>query len=294
MLEQITNYFKRPYHLDTSWTARLKQSFWYFLFVFLFLIVFKPFGLNLLPYNTVLICLGFGLCTFFVMLVTSIPLLYFFPNFFSEERWNVGREILWNLFTIVVIGFFNTVYSAIIQLVDFNIISFFVFEAYTLGVAIFPVTVSVLVKEKREKSVYEKDSESINEVLDKIPEPWVDSTVPALQTIAIKSFNENEQVILNLEDLLFIAAADNYVEVHFLKDGKTHKKLIRNSLKAVCDQMAVYSQLYRCHKSYLVNLKKVKHVSGNAQGFKLHIQDSDTLIPVSRSQNAALKNLLSA
>ena len=53
-----------------------------------------------------------------------------------------------------------------------------------------------------------------------------------------------------------------------------------------------FPQFFRCHKSYLVNLHQVKHISGNAQGHKLHLFYGDELIPVSRKNNSIIKEKL--
>jgi DNA-binding LytR/AlgR family response regulator len=49
------------------------------------------------------------------------------------------------------------------------------------------------------------------------------------------------------------------------------------------------TDIFRCHKSYLINLTQVAHISGNAQGYKLHLQNSTIEIPVSRTLNATIK-----
>jgi DNA-binding LytR/AlgR family response regulator len=70
------------------------------------------------------------------------------------------------------------------------------------------------------------------------------------------------------------------------------KKLLRNSLKAVTESLVEHPQLFRCHKSYLVNLLNVVHVSGNAQGYKLHLLNTDFRVPVSRQHNEEIKKRL--
>ena len=50
-------------------------------------------------------------------------------------------------------------------------------------------------------------------------------------------------------------------------------------------QLSDLPQFFRCHRTYLVNLDRVGHVSGNAQGYKLHLEGIDNLVPVSRSLN---------
>lgn len=54
------------------------------------------------------------------------------------------------------------------------------------------------------------------------------------------------------------------------------------------ENLAEFPEFYRCHRTYIVNLQKVKHISGNAQGYKLHLENIDTLIPVSRSLNEGI------
>jgi DNA-binding LytR/AlgR family response regulator len=47
----------------------------------------------------------------------------------------------------------------------------------------------------------------------------------------------------------------------------------------------MYNYFYRCHRSYLVNLNYIRHISGNATGYKLHLEGVNDLIPVSRNLN---------
>jgi len=41
--------------------------------------------------------------------------------------------------------------------------------------------------------------------------------------------------------------------------------------------------IVRCHKSYIVNAKKVNKIHGNARGYFLNIKNIDFSIPVSRN-----------
>ena len=55
-----------------------------------------------------------------------------------------------------------------------------------------------------------------------------------------------------------------------------------------------FSGLFRCHRAFIINLDKVTHVEGNAQGYKLRIQDYEELIPVSRNLSAEFSDRLLA
>jgi len=94
------------------------------------------------------------------------------------------------------------------------------------------------------------------------------------------------------DDLLFLAARENYIIIHYLDQGILHKEMIRSTMKQATGDLKNYPEFFRCHKSYLVNLNRVKSVSGNAQGLKLHLSHAEDVIPVSRNLTENLNDLL--
>ncbi|PLX09668.1 MAG: hypothetical protein C0596_01215 [Marinilabiliales bacterium] len=48
----------------------------------------------------------------------------------------------------------------------------------------------------------------------------------------------------------------------------------------------------KTHRAYIVNIYKVKKVSGNSQGYVLTIENCEVQIPVSRSQTKLFKKAL--
>jgi DNA-binding LytR/AlgR family response regulator len=109
-------------------------------------------------------------------------------------------------------------------------------------------------------------------------------------SVTITSENQGETFSIAPAALLFIRSADNYAEVYFEESGQVSRKVVRNSLKNLEASLNLPTML-RCHKSYLVNTNRINHVSGNAQGYKLHFKGTDLLIPVSRQMNDEVKNL---
>jgi DNA-binding LytR/AlgR family response regulator len=93
--------------------------------------------------------------------------------------------------------------------------------------------------------------------------------------------NGKDKIQLTPQALCYIEADDNYVTVVYQEQGKLKKELLRSSLTKIESQISV-SHIRRCHRSYLVNLQKVYRVSGNAQGYKLHLWQIETPLPVSR------------
>ena len=124
--------------------------------------------------------------------------------------------------------------------------------------------------------------------------PAMETSLPvaAILPLHLKGDNLSEHLQLAAADFLFAAAADNYTNIYYLKDGLVQQVLFRVSVKSLAEQAAGTASVFRCHKSFLVNLQQVAHISGNAQGYKLHLQQNEFTVPVSRSLNSQVKQLL--
>lgn len=59
------------------------------------------------------------------------------------------------------------------------------------------------------------------------------------------------------EKLYYLEAADNYVKIHYLGNGKMEKLMIRNTLKNI-EWRFRDKGLVRCHRSFIVNLNQVQ------------------------------------
>ena len=67
-----------------------------------------------------------------------------------------------------------------------------------------------------------------------------------------------------------------------MDDSERRKHLFRQKIGALERQLNE-TAIKRTHRSYLVNLERVTEVSGNAQGYRLKVRDSEREIPLSRS-----------
>lgn len=68
--------------------------------------------------------------------------------------------------------------------------------------------------------------------------------------IILTGENKRDFLQINLENLIAVSSADNYVEIHYLKESTIQKKLLRNTLKNILDQE---SKLLKVHRSHLIN-----------------------------------------
>jgi DNA-binding LytR/AlgR family response regulator len=102
--------------------------------------------------------------------------------------------------------------------------------------------------------------------------------------------NEKDSIELSPDSLYFIESSDNYSTVYFEKQGKLQKELLRSSLTRLESQISS-ENIVRCHRSFIVNLDKVEKVTGNAQGYKLHLKAPELLVPVARKYSEIVERL---
>jgi hypothetical protein len=274
MRQRIATFLNRPIALETGSFARYKQAWFFGVFVFLFLFIFKPFGLDSTGPDLLRITLGYGVVCFLVMIFLNVFVMRLFPSYFEEDRWTLGRDLFWSMVNVMLIGFCNLLFSSWMGISNMNWKTIAILQTYTGLVGIFPVVVSLLWKENRLRNKHMRASEALPVRLTFIHK--------ASATIHVASENQGESFDLDKNDLLYVQSAENYVEVYFLENGKIQKKVIRNTLKRFAKDWEAEPSLFRCHKSYLINLTRVRAITGNAQGLKAQVEHVDASIPISR------------
>ncbi|GAP43685.1 protein containing LytTr DNA-binding domain [Lentimicrobium saccharophilum] len=86
---------------------------------------------------------------------------------------------------------------------------------------------------------------------------------------------------LKAENLLYLEAADNYVYIHYLDNGKLSRHLLRSNLKRLDGELQD-SALVRCHRSYMVNSEKVSLIRREKEGLRIEMEGIANLsLPVS-------------
>ena len=101
-----------------------------------------------------------------------------------------------------------------------------------------------------------------------------DPASPLSQRLAIPG--RDGLVLLKLEDILYLEAADSYTTVH-MKDGK--RSVSSKHIRVFEDNLDPKT-FFRVHKSYIINLAYLKGFS-RTEG-NMAVLDNGTMIPVSR------------
>lgn len=84
-------------------------------------------------------------------------------------------------------------------------------------------------------------------------------------------------------DLYYIISQDNYVRIHYLNNGEMSSYMLRCPLKVI-EKSLKDSSLIRCHRSYIVNLSRIKVLRSERDGFFIDLDyDGSAEIPISKS-----------
>jgi hypothetical protein len=277
---------EQSYPLHESLKERLLICFLFGLFVFLFLSIFQPFELNNFPTNLLLVTFGYGAICFAIMALLNIGVFFSFPNYFSTNSWTTGKEILWVTINVFIIGFGNYIFFLMVNVTSFSWWNSVLFISYTLLVGVFPLTDLILLNQVRLQSKFEKQSQHLNEEIKKKQIKYADQSIPSKISVP----NEREYFELIVDAFLYAKSDDNYVNIYYLNNTSISRKMIRITLKKMDSLFVEHKDILKYHKSYIVNLKHVHRVSGNVQGYKLHLWNKDIIVPVSRALNKIIRS----
>ncbi len=308
----------QPYPTDESTRRQFTKATVIGGFIGLFLLIFQPFGLDdwQTPDKTAKI-LGFGLVTFGVTLADSLLLPLLFPRYFSDRHWTVGREIVRTTLLIFVIAVGNRLYLDQISGYSSTLPGWVRMIGMTFVIGIFPTVGAVFV-------IYLIQLRKFSRGAARFPDFFASSAVKGAYlrervsvvrtvntsglTLILVADNEKDVLSLRPDALLFIESSDNYCTVVYLKSNptstdRTAKLLLRSSLSRLeaqvtgspsSDATARHPHIVRCHRSYIVNLDRVERVTGNAQGYKLHLLGGQFQVPVARRFNDSLVRRLTS
>ncbi|TXF91662.1 LytTR family transcriptional regulator [Neolewinella aurantiaca] len=246
-------------------------------FVALFLIVFKPFGTDRAPIpNLNLFLGGYGLV---IALVTFFPTFFFpriWPKLYTDERWTVGWQLVFTFFT-VALGITASYFYLMLTGGEYHLRDYLYFFRNGLLVSSFPIVIITLLDYIRKLRKYEGGARSANMA----ERPAVP---PAREIVTLSDDRDRPEISLEAGRIWCLHSDGNYVEVWSRNDsGAYERTLIRNTLAKLSKQLPS-GAFVTCHRSWVVNPALVESVTGNAQGYRLHLTDAP-VVAVARGRS---------
>jgi hypothetical protein len=269
----IVNWLNRPYPFVAETNIKWALSMMVGLICFLFLAAFRPFGLD--QVDNVTYIAGFGLTAFLSLFLHFFILPSVLPQYFEVNRWSIWKQLVFVSSMILIISVLNFIYNSTIGLdisPQYNLGYFIIMTSLT---GILPIVSMTYVIERIENKRNISAAKSF-----KLPSYLGSERI----LITIESENQTEQaIVFELENFLYASSSNNYLDLFYLENGNPKTELVRLSLKGLLSQVEKYPQIKRVHKSYVINVKNIEAVEGNARSLYVQLKNTDRQIPISRS-----------
>ena len=282
MKKRFLDWFSSPYYFNPSIIFKLKTSAIFGISVFVFLYVFKPFSLASFGDHVLQYTSAIGVFTFLgsVLMLLVPPLV--FPEYFNEDKWTVGKNIVFLLIATLFIGsvlwFCSTIYKDGKEL---PVVDLPLFLMYTFLVGAIPIFFSVYLNER---SLRRNRRKKIKEIKIFREKRILENKKTLKTEIIIYSDNQKEKILFNINDLVYVTSQGNYASFFIkLENDNLKEQILRVTLSKIEEELEPYTKVIRCHKSYIVNTNFINDISGNARGYLLKSDILSFDIPVSRS-----------
>ena len=261
-------FLKKQIHFVASIKRKVLVGFILCVYLSFIVIVLQPFDTSQFEADNKLALLsGYGILTFVILVIQStMENIWYFR---LGKIWLVSYEIISTLLFCLFSGTVLYLYNRTIvnNGLNYNLITYWRFLSVTV-VCMLPVFVPLMLY------LRQKFGERI------VPLPK--------NTFLLTGENKKEILRLEKDELLFIKAVENYVEICFVdKNKKVISKTFRQTLSKVYEQAPF---LEKCHRSYLVNTSTIGEIIGNSQSAKITFMVGEKEIPLSKSYYKSIKN----
>jgi len=252
-------------------------------FALIFINVYAPFEVkSQLDVNKIQLFLYSSLVILTGMLVIVISriIMFLYSRFKSLNYWQYA---IWVLGEILSMAFVYAIFVRFILQYQRDFIDIMTASIKNTSlVLLLPYTIIWLYLSWRENAVK----------LDKFSDEGLAGSTPS-KMIPFHDEKGTMRISIIQDDLVYLSSADNYVTLHYVSGSKMSKFLIRNSLKNY-EELFRPLHIIRCHRSFMVNVAKVKIIRKEKDGFHLELDaPSPTLLPVSAKYFTNIMEVLS-
>ena len=254
-----------------------KTVVFHVLFSIVFLSLYQPFSqtfwLSFQPLRICLFTIAFYVCCVGLLLLSK----ELFLREARTRRIDMPMLWIWLLFEFAGIAVIYLVFTAALGYSENSGMSE-LFVRTMLCVALIlalPFVFTLLYAEK-------KDAQ---EEVDRLRLQVAPQVSPADKEQMINLYDSSGVLRLSAarKDIFYLEAQENYVSIHYLTGDRLESYLLRNSTAEMEDVLRD-TGIIRCHRSYLVNVDRIKILKHSKGRATILLDDADgTKIPVSRS-----------
>jgi hypothetical protein len=271
---------------ESKLPRQLKLFFSISLGIFLFFLFYEPFVLPVLDSNDkMLFFAGLGGITFFFLCLFVIVLPWLLSkNILIRERASFPELIL-QLCIWITTSIAFTFYIRYVGQIQISM--YLVFK-----IALLNLLPPIILHIDNQQYFHKQQIRLLNERYKKLASLLKNSEGRLKRSETFISENKTEKISLQLDDIILIKSADNYIEIVFREGEGIRHKLIRNTLRNIEAQLAVYTDFVRCHRTCIINMKQADNLFYSYKGYRLSVPDYNEEIPVSRQYIMKIKEVM--
>lgn len=300
----MLEFLNRPYPFSFQPKRRIKQIVPVGICVFLFFVIYNPFGNN--ETENITISAYMVSCAGFAALLSTVLIPLSFPKYFNENKWTLKRNLVWvlwiNVIFLIILFFASNMY-VIVRYNSFHDFTVKKFLWYLYIQFIFGIPLGIIVNLVNQYYLLKKHhgiATSVNKTIEtslveksQINSGKSDDTSLAFNKqknpsniesnsleFDIDKFNK---VKFDVDKIICVEALGNYINILYYHE-ENRKITIRETISNIEQKIGTSKFIYKPHRSYLVNLQNIENVTGDSQGLKIHLKNSDKIIPVSRNK----------
>lgn len=256
--------------------------------VFLFILFFQPFPLEMHDFNNRLLYVtGFGAITFILTSIIFIILPILIPKWYKIKELESNLPFISGFLFLTLTATAFAFYMSYIGMVSLSLYIMF----KVILVCFLPLIILIIMhKNKMQEHVISIIQEQNKYYLLKIRDY---EKLEEDEVIDILSNNKSDKLTLKSKHIVSVKSADNYIEISYLENDMVEKKLIRSTLKNIESQLANHRSFIRCHRTSIVNIIYIDKLERNYSGYSLKMSHLEENIPVSRQYFMQVKEAIS-
>jgi len=266
----------QPYPFNNNFKHNVKTIGLVSMGFVLIVLYFQPFGINFLQSeHDGYFVLAAGILSAGTLFGNTLILPGILPSVFNSSKWTIRKEMIWNVWLFINLFIIFSFLAWLLRKIEFTDLPMF----RTGALALLPLVLFNMINynhslKDKVVSVFDSGRHWFKE------ERQETSNLPQMKLIGE---NGKDVFSASQDDVLLIHSSGNYIEIFWMDNQIKRKKLFRQTFAFVEDYLGESSGFKKCHRCWLVNMKKVDHLSGNSKGYYLEIDGLDFKVPVSRN-----------